>query len=299
MSEFKSGFIAIVGRTNVGKSTLINTIINQKLTIVSDKPQTTRNNIRLIHTTPTCQMVFFDTPGFHKPKTKLSNFMVESSTAAIRDVDIALMVVEEDDKIGRGDQFLLDKLKNAKCPVVLAINKIDKVAKESLLHKIRLFEPYSFISEIVPVSAKTGLNVPELLSVLESLLPYGPKYFPDDMVTDKAERFFVAELIREKILAALREEIPHGIAVDILSMKERKQKNIIDIEAEIYCDKNSHKAIVIGKNGDILKWIGTASRRDIERILGMQANLQLWVKVRPGWRDKDADLRRMGYVPEK
>lgn len=293
--NFKSGFIAVVGRTNVGKSTLLNALIGQKVSIVSDKPQTTRNNIRLIRTTETSQMVFIDTPGFHKPKTKLGTFMVDAAGASVRDVDLVLLLVEEEAFIGKGDRMVLDKLASSGVPVILVINKIDKVPKEELLKKIELFKEFPFLNEIIPISALKSENVDTLVASIESYLPEGPMFFPDDMVTDRAERFLVQELIREKILRFLEQEVPHGVAVEVMSMKERPNGTLTDIDVNIYCERKSHKGILIGKNGEMLKKIGTAARRDIEDMLDAKVNLSLWVKVRDDWRDRPYDLNDLGY----
>ncbi len=296
---FRSGFIAVVGRTNVGKSTLLNALIGQKVSIVSDKPQTTRNNIRLIRTTKTSQMVFIDTPGFHKPKTKLGTYMVDSAGLAVKDVDLVLFLVEEDTQIGRGDQMLLDKLQGIKIPVILVINKIDKIPKEELLAKIELFKEYPFITDIIPLSALKEENIETLIETIEKYLPEGPLFFPEDMVTDRAERFLVQEIIREKILNLLQQEVPHGVAVEVMSMKERPSGTLMDIDVNIYCEKKSHKGILIGKNGSMLKKIGSQARRDIEEMLAIQVNLTLWVKVRDDWRDRSFDLKDLGYIEEK
>ena len=296
--NFKSGFIAVVGRTNVGKSTLLNALIGQKVSIVSDKPQTTRNNIRLIRTTETSQMVFIDTPGFHKPKTKLGTFMVDAAGASVRDVDLVLLLVEEEAFIGKGDRMVLDKLASSGVPVILVINKIDKVPKEELLKKIELFKEFPFLNEIIPISALKSENVDTLVASFESYLPEGPMFFPDDMVTDRAERFLVQELIREKILRFLEQEVPHGVAVEVMSMKERPNGTLTDIDVNIYCERKSHKGILIGKNGEMLKKIGTAARRDIEDMLDAKVNLSLWVKVRDDWRDRPYDLNDLGYTKD-
>ena len=296
--NFKSGFIAVVGRTTVGKSTLLNALIGQKVSIVSDKPQTTRNNIRLIRTTETSQMVFIDTPGFHKPKTKLGTFMVDAAGASVRDVDLVLLLVEEEAFIGKGDRMVLDKLASSGVPVILVINKIDKVPKEELLKKIELFKEFPFLNEIIPISALKSENVDTLVASIESYLPEGPMFFPDDMVTDRAERFLVQELIREKILRFLEQEVPHGVAVEVMSMKERPNGTLTDIDVNIYCERKSHKGILIGKNGEMLKKIGTAARRDIEDMLDAKVNLSLWVKVRDDWRDRPYDLNDLGYTKD-
>ncbi len=294
-NNYKSGFISIIGRTNVGKSTLLNTLIGQKISIISNRPQTTRNNIRCIRTTDTSQMVFIDTPGFHKPKSKLSDYMVEVAGESFKEVDLILFLVEEDLNIGKGDEFLLEKLKNEKTPVVLVINKIDKIKKEDILVKIKLYEKYDLIKDIVPISAFKGENIDTLVNIIEKYLPYGPMYFPEDMVTDRSERFVVSELIREKILRSLKEEIPHGTAVEVMKMKKRDDKEIYDIEANIYTERENHKRIIIGKGGNMLKKIGSESRKEIEQMLDCKVNLKLWVKVKDEWRDKPNILNSLGY----
>lgn len=297
-NNFKSGFIAIVGRTNVGKSTILNSLLNEKLVIMSDKPQTTRNNIRCIYTDEEAQLIFIDTPGLHKPKNKLSNMMVDMVSGSLSNTDVVLFVVENDMHIGRTDKIILDKLTNINKPVILLINKADKLKQDEVLYKIGLYKEYSFIKEILPISALTGKNMESVIPLIKKYLPQGPMYFPEDMITDKPEKFFIAELIREKALLFLQQEIPHGIGVEIISMKERKGKNIIDIEATIYCDRKSHKSIIIGKNGLMLKNIGTKARIDIEKFLDTKVNLQLWIKVREEWRDNSNILKDLGYKDE-
>lgn len=297
-NNFKSGFIAIVGRTNVGKSTILNSLLNEKLVIMSDKPQTTRNNIRCIYTDEEAQLIFIDTPGLHKPKNKLSNMMVDMVSGSLSNTDVVLFVVENDMYIGRTDKIILDKLTNINKPVILLINKADKLKQDEVLYKIGLYKEYSFIKEILPISALTGKNMESVIPLIKKYLPQGPMYFPEDMITDKPEKFFIAELIREKALLFLQQEIPHGIGVEIISMKERKGKNIIDIEATIYCDRKSHKSIIIGKNGLMLKNIGTKARIDIEKFLDTKVNLQLWIKVREEWRDNSNILKDLGYKDE-
>jgi GTP-binding protein Era len=297
-NNFKSGFIAIVGRTNVGKSTILNSLLNEKLVIMSDKPQTTRNNIRCIYTDEEAQLIFIDTPGLHKPKNKLSNMMVDMVSCSLSNTDVVLFVVENDMYIGRTDKIILDKLTNINKPVILLINKADKFKQDEVLYKIGLYKEYSFIKEILPISALTGKNMESVIPLIKKYLPQGPMYFPEDMITDKPEKFFIAELIREKALLFLQQEIPHGIGVEIISMKERKGKNIIDIEATIYCDRKSHKSIIIGKNGLMLKNIGTKARIDIEKFLDTKVNLQLWIKVREEWRDNSNILKDLGYKDE-
>ncbi|MBF7096853.1 GTPase Era [Alkalibacter mobilis] len=296
---FKSGFISIIGRPNVGKSTLLNNILGEKMVIISSKPQTTRNVIRCVHTTDDYQMVFLDTPGIHKPKNKLGNIMVDGATSAMREVDLILFLTDDMKAPGPGDKFILEALKDINIPKILVLNKIDLVKKEEILAKIDIMKEYDYFDEIVPISADRGENVDRLLEIMKKYLPEGPMYFPEDMITEQPEKVIVAELIREKALQSLDEEIPHGIAVEIMSMKERKKGSLIDIEATIYTEKKSHKGIIIGKGGSMLKKIGTKARRDIENLLGTQVNLQLWVKIKEDWRDKDFDLRSFGYNQDK
>lgn len=293
--NFKSGFISVVGRTNVGKSTLLNQLIGQKISIVSNKPQTTRNNIRCIRTTSSSQMVFIDTPGFHKPKSKLSDYMVDVANDSYKEVDVILFLVEEDINIGKGDEFLLEKLRAQKAPVILVINKIDKIPKDEILAKIALYSKYDFIKDIVPISASNGDNIDTLIDTIESYLQQGPLYFPEDMVTDRSERFVISEIIREKTLRLLKDEIPHGIAVEIMTMKKRDNKNLYDIEANIYTERENHKKIIIGKQGSMLKKIGISSRKEIEDMIESKVNLKLWVKVKDEWRDKPLILNNLGY----
>ncbi|NLW70109.1 MAG: GTPase Era [Eubacteriaceae bacterium] len=296
MDNFKSGFIAVAGRTNVGKSTILNALVGQKLSIVSDKPQTTRNIIRMIRTTESSQMIFLDAPGFHKPRTRLGEYMDEAALSSLNDVDLILFVVEEDIAIGPGDRHILQTLEGSSAPVILVINKIDKGPRENVLKKIELYKDYEFIREIVPVSANKNINLDTLIEVIEKYLPLGPRYFPEDMVTDRAERFTVSELIREKMLICLKEEVPHGTAVSIEKMTQRG--NIYDIEAVIYCEKKSHKGIIIGRGGEMLKRIATLARRDLEYLLDMKVNLNVWVKLREDWTDNLSDLKNLGYSGE-
>ncbi|NTW71869.1 MAG: GTPase Era [Eubacteriaceae bacterium] len=297
--NFKSGFISIVGRPNVGKSTLLNNILGEKMVIISSKPQTTRNVIRCVHTTDSAQMIFLDTPGIHKPKNKLGDFMVDGAIKTFKEVDVVLFLTDDPGKPGPGDEFILKAIKEINAPKILVINKVDIMKKEEILQKIDIMQEYSFFDEIVPLSALKGDNVDRLLELIEKHLPEGPQYFPEDTITEQPEKVIVAELIREKALQCLEDEVPHGIAVEIMSMKNRKKSEIIDIEATIYTEKKSHKGIIIGKGGAMLKRIGSRARLDIERLLGTQVNLQLWVKIKEDWRDKDFDLRSFGYSPNK
>lgn len=295
MSEFKSGFISIIGRPNVGKSTLINQIIGEKMAIISSKPQTTRNTIRCIHTTEDYQMIFIDTPGIHKPKNKLGNYMVDVATQTLKEVDVLLVLFDESPYIGPGDEYILNQLKDISTKKIVVINKIDMMTQEQLMNKINTLKEYPQIDEIVPIAAIEGKNVDTLLEVIIKYLPEGPQFFPDDMITEQPEKVIVAELVREKTLQLLRDEVPHGIAVEVITMKERKNNDIYDIDVNIYCERKSHKGIIIGKEGKMLKKIGSLARRDIENLLGCRVNLQLWVKIRPDWRDKEFDLKDLGY----
>ena len=280
---FKSGFVSIVGRPNVGKSTLMNNVVGEKIAIMSDKPQTTRNTIQAVYTDEEAQVVFLDTPGIHKPKNKLGEFMVKSATDAFKNVDLVLFVVDESKKIGPGDRKIIDDLKNIKTPVVLVLNKIDQLNEEELFDLMKMYNAEGVFEQIVPISALKGRNINELLKVIKSHLEEGPQYFPDYMITDQPERVLVSELIREKVLHYIHDEVPHGVAVEIERMKSRKDKEIVDISAVIYCERDSHKGIIIGKNGRKLKGIGKSARADIELLLGSQANLQLWVKVKQNY----------------
>lgn len=293
---FKSGFVSIVGRPNVGKSTLMNNVVGEKIAIMSDKPQTTRNTIQAVYTDEEAQVVFLDTPGIHKPKNKLGEFMVKSATDAFKNVDLVLFVVDESKKIGPGDRKIIADLKNIKTPVVLVLNKIDQLNKEELFDLMKMYNAEGVFEQIVPISALKGRNINELLKVIKSHLEEGPQYFPDYMITDQPERVLVSELIREKVLHYIHDEVPHGVAVEIERMKSRKDKEIVDISAVIYCERDSHKGIIIGKNGRKLKGIGKSARADIELLLGSQANLQLWVKVKENWRNLQNYVSNFGYT---
>ena len=293
---FKSGFVSIVGRPNVGKSTLMNNVVGEKIAIMSDKPQTTRNTIQAVYTDEEAQVVFLDTPGIHKPKNKLGEFMVKSATDAFKNVDLVLFVVDESKKIGPGDRKIIDDLKNIKTPVVLVLNKIDQLNEEELFDLMKMYNAEGVFEQIVPISALKGRNINELLKVIKSHLEEGPQYFPDYMITDQPERVLVSELIREKVLHYIHDEVPHGVAVEIERMKSRKDKEIVDISAVIYCERDSHKGIIIGKNGRKLKGIGKSARADIELLLGSQANLQLLVKVKENWRNLQNYVSNFGYT---
>lgn len=292
-NAFKSGFVTLIGRPNVGKSTLMNCIIGQKIAITSNKPQTTRNRIQTVYTSEEGQIVFLDTPGIHKAKNKLGDYMVTVAEKTLSEVDVILWLVEPSNFIGAGERHIIEQLKKGKTPVILVINKIDTVKKEQLLEYIDTYRKEYDFAEIVPVSALKAENIKELLKCIMKYLPYGPAFYDEDAVTDQPVRQIVAELIREKTLRLLSDEIPHGVAVSIESMKYKK--NIVDIEATIFCERDSHKGIIIGKNGAMLKKIGSMARRDIEDLLEKQANLQLWVKVKKDWRDSDFLLKNFGY----
>lgn len=292
-NAFESGFVTLIGRPNVGKSTLMNCIIGQKIAITSNKPQTTRNRIQTVYTSEEGQIVFLDTPGIHKAKNKLGDYMVTVAEKTLSEVDVILWLVEPSNFIGAGERHIIEQLKKGKTPVILVINKIDTVKKEQLLEYIDTYRKEYDFAEIVPVSALKAENIKELLKCIMKYLPYGPAFYDEDTVTDQPVRQIVAELIREKTLRLLSDEIPHGVAVSIESMKYKK--NIVDIEATIFCERDSHKGIIIGKNGAMLKKIGSMARRDIEELLEKQANLQLWVKVKKDWRDSDFLLKNFGY----
>ncbi len=294
--HFKSGFATLIGRPNVGKSTLMNHLIGQKIAITSSRPQTTRNRIQTVYTSEEGQIVFVDTPGIHKPKNKLGNYMVHIAERALTEVDVILWLVEPTTFIGAGERHIMEQLKKVKTPVILVINKTDKVKKEEVLTFIDAYRKEMDFSEIVPVSALKGDNTDTLISCIMAYLPYGEPFYDEDTVTDQPERQIVAELIREKALRCLEEEIPHGIAVVIESMKFRRK--IADIEATIICERESHKGIIIGKKGAMLKKIGSQARTEIEDMLECRVNLQLWVKVRKGWRDSDLYMKNFGYNPK-
>ncbi len=294
--SFKSGFVSIIGRPNVGKSTLSNRLAGEKISIISSKPQTTRNTIKTIINRGNSQIIFIDTPGIHKPKTKLGEYMVNIAQETMNEVDVVLFLVEAtDDKPGAGDMYIMQQLKSLNTKTFLILNKIDMIKKEQLLERIKRFTDVMDFSAVIPISALNDEGTDIVLNEIEKLLPEGPKYFPDDYITDQPERMIVAELIREKILKLISEEVPHGTGVEVISFKEREGKNLIDIEANIYCEKQTHKGILIGKEGKMLKKIGTLARTEIENLLGAKVNLQLWVKVKSDWRNSDNMLKMLGY----
>ncbi|WP_238860491.1 MULTISPECIES: GTPase Era [unclassified Clostridium] len=291
---FKSGFVTIVGRPNVGKSTLLNYIMGEKLSIVSNKPQTTRNNIQTILTGDDYQMIFVDTPGIHKPKHKLGEYMVNSAKESTKDVDLVLFLTNPDEEIGKGDKFILETLRDKKCPVFLVLNKVDESTQDRVAKSLEMYSKEFKFAEIVPISAIKGKNVDVLVELMKKAMPEGPKYYPDDMITDVQEKFVVSEIIREKALRTLRDEVPHGIAVDIIQMKQN-EIGTYHIEVDLICEKDSHKGIIIGKNGQTLKRIGENSRYELERFLRSKVNLKIWVKVRKEWRDNQLLLKELGY----
>ena len=291
---YKSGFISIIGKPNVGKSTLMNLLIGEKIAIVSSRPQTTRNKVRSILTGEDFQIIFIDTPGLHKPRTKLGSYMVKSAQNALSGMDAVLYLVEPDTEVKQNDEDILAMLPEDTV-VILIINKIDTVKKPDILLTIEAFSRCHDFTEIIPVSALKAENTDVLMDSLIKYIPEGPQYFPADMITDQPERQITAEIIREKALTFLQEEIPHGTAVEIISMKQRRKNDLVDVEATLYCERESHKSIIIGKRGEMLSKIGSAARRDIEKLLGSQINLQIWVKVRKRWRDNDMILRNLGY----
>ena len=294
---FKSGFVTIIGRPNVGKSTLMNQIIGQKIAITSNKPQTTRSRIQTVYTDKNRgQIVFLDTPGIHKAKNRLGRYMVNAAEHTLRDVDVILWLAEPASFIGAGERHIAELLKKTSLPVILVINKIDTLKKkEELLRFMDNYRQVYEFDEIVPASALKGDNVSDVIDMIFKYLPYGPMFYDEDTVTDQPERQIVAEIIREKALHALDEEVPHGIAVTIERMKQRRDKNLPDIEAAIVCERDAHKGILIGKGGVMLKKIGSNARFEIEKMLERQVNLRLWVKVRKNWRDNDLMLKNFGY----
>lgn len=295
---FKSGFITIIGRPNVGKSTLLNYIMGEKLSIVSNKPQTTRNNIQTILTDKEYQLVFVDTPGIHKPRHMLGEYMVKLATDSFKDVDLIIFVANPDVEMGRGDEYILEQLKDINIPVFLVLNKIDESTGERVAETLKNYSAKFAFKEIIPISAANGKNVDKLIELMKENMPEGPQYYPEDMLTDVQERFVVGEIVREKALRLLSEEVPHGIAVDIGSMKQN-DKGVYKIEANLYCEKDSHKGIIIGKEGSMLKKITKYAAQDIEKLLQDKVKLKIWVKVKKEWRDNPFLLNEFGYKKNK
>ena len=294
MNEHKSGFVSIVGRPNVGKSTLLNRIVGQKIAIMSDKAQTTRNKIQGIYTTPESQIVFIDTPGIHKPKHRLGDFMVDSAFSAFREVDVILFMVNIAEKRGPGDNFIMERLKTVKSPVFLVLNKIDKIHPDQLLPIIEDYRSLVDFEQVIPISAADGNNVETLLSEVTKYLPEGPQFYPDDQVTDHPEYFIVSELIREKVLELTREEVPHSVAVVVESM-QRNELGKVQVHAAIIVERSSQKGIIIGHKGGALKKVGMQSREDLEKFFGKQIHIELYVKVNKDWRNSAYQLKRFGY----
>lgn len=292
---YKSGFVTVIGRPNVGKSTLLNQIIGEKISIISDKPQTTRNKIQMVYTEEECQIVFLDTPGIQMPKNHLGEYMLKLSKSTLEEVDIIAFMVDESEKTGKLDSYIINQLKEVSTPIILIINKTDKISEEELNSLIDKYESMSMFEDVIGISALNNDNLDRLIHKLKEMIPEGPQYFPEDMVTDQPERFIISELIREKALMNLEEEIPHGIMVEIEKINSREDKDLLDIYATIHCEKKSHKGIIIGKNGRMLKMIGQSAREDIENLMGSKINLQLWVKITENWRDKENRLKYFGY----
>ncbi|UOF92864.1 GTPase Era [Fodinisporobacter ferrooxydans] len=295
-NRFKSGFIAIVGRPNVGKSTLLNTIVGQKIAIMSDKPQTTRNRIMGILTNQQMQGIFLDTPGIHKPHSKLGNYMVKIAENTLGEVDLVVFITDVSEGYGGGDEYIIEMLKRVRTKVILVLNKTDLAPPEKVLAAIDFYKDLYPFAEIIPASALKGQNIDRFLQIIGEYLPEGPMYYPGDQVTDHPERFIAAELIREKVLHLTREEIPHSVAVVVEQMESREEKSMVYIHALIYTERDSQKAILIGKQGELLKKIGQLARRDIERLLGSKVYLELWIKVKKDWRNQERLLRNFGFT---
>lgn len=298
MTEHKSGFVSIIGRPNVGKSTFMNRVIGHKIAIMSDKAQTTRNKIQGVMTREDAQIIFLDTPGIHKPKHKLGDYMMRVAKNTLSEIDAIMFMVNVNEDIGRGDEYIMEMLKNVKTPVFLVLNKIDLVHPDALMPKIEKYKTYMDFTEIVPISALEGLNVDHFIDVLKDYLPEGPKYYPDDQISDHPEQFVVGEIIREKILHLTSEEIPHAIGVNVDRMIKESEERV-RIEATIFVERDSQKGIVIGKGGKKLKEVGKRARRDIEMLLGSKVYIELWVKVQKDWRNKVNFIRQMGYVEDQ
>lgn len=298
-NTYKSGFVALIGRPNVGKSTLMNYVIGQKVAIMSDKPQTTRNQIRGVYTSEEGQVIFLDTPGIHKPHSKLGEWLVKTAQDALDEVDLILFLIDAKEGMGPGDRFIIEQLKKVETPVFLVVNKIDQVHPDDLLPLIDQYRTLHSFKEVVPISALQGNNTSTLIQLIMNELPEGPQYYPADQVTDHPEYFIVGELIREKVLQLTREEIPHSVAVVVEEMKKREGRDLIDIRATIFTERSSQKGILIGKKGILLKEVGKLAREEMERLLGSKIFLDLWVKVKKDWRNEAMMLRQFGYQDEK
>lgn len=298
MTEHRSGFVSIIGRPNVGKSTFVNRVIGHKIAIMSDKAQTTRNKIQGVMTRDDAQIIFIDTPGIHKPKHKLGDYMMRVAKNTLSEIDAIMFMVNVNEDIGRGDEYIMEMLKNVKTPIFLVLNKIDLVHPDTLMPKIEQYQSYMDFTDIIPISALEGLNVDHFIDVLKSFLPEGPKYYPDNQISDHPEQFVVSEIIREKILHLTSEEIPHAIGVNVDRMI-KEDEDRVRIETTIYVERDSQKGIVIGKGGKKLKEVGKRARRDIEMLLGSKVYLELWVKVQRDWRNKVNFIRQIGYVEDQ
>ncbi len=294
-SKFKSGFVSIIGRPNVGKSTLLNQLIGEKIAIMSNKPQTTRNQIKAIYNDEEAQIIFVDTPGMQDPRNKLGRYMLKSSEESMKGTDIILFVVDESDFIGKADSKIIEKIKFRKESKILVINKVDKLTNEKLMKIVTMYDDKKIFDEIIPVSALKGTNKNRVVEVIKKYLTYGPQFFPEDMITDQPERVLISEIIREKILHYTEEEIPHGTMVQIESIKKREDKELVDIAAVIYCERENHKSMIIGKGGRKIKGIGSSARKELEEKLGMKVNLEIWVKVKANWRDNENYIRNFGF----
>lgn len=294
-NKFKSGFVSIIGRPNVGKSTLLNQLIGEKIAIMSNKPQTTRNQIKAIYNDDESQIIFVDTPGMQDPRNKLGRYMLKSSEESMKGTDIILFVVDESDFIGKADSKIIEKIKFRKESKILVINKVDKLTNEKLMKIVTMYDEKKIFDEIIPVSALKGTNKNRVVEVIKKYLTYGPQFFPEDMITDQPERVLISEIIREKILHYTEEEIPHGTMVQIESIKKREDKELIDISAVIYCERENHKSMIIGKAGRKIKGIGSSARKELEEKLGMKVNLEIWVKVKANWRDNENYIRNFGF----
>jgi GTP-binding protein Era len=297
--EFKSGFISIIGRPNVGKSTFMNKVLGQKVAIMSDKPQTTRNKVQGVYTNEHSQMIFIDTPGIHKPKHQLGEHMMRVARNTLRETEVILFIINAAEEIGRGDEYIIEMLKHTDTPTILVLNKIDLVHPDDLMKQIDVYKDKLSFSDIVPISALQGNNIERLLGVIEGHLPEGPMYYPEDRITDHPEHFIVGELIREKALHLTSQEIPHAIGVEVERMKAEGDGEKVHVQATIYVERDSQKGMVIGKGGKMLKEIGKRARLDIENLLGSKVYLELWVKVQKDWRNKSSFIRNLGYRDEE
>lgn len=292
---YKSGFVTVIGRPNVGKSTLLNQIIGEKISIISDKPQTTRNKIQLVYTEENVQIVFLDTPGIQTPKNVLGEYMLKVSKSTLNEVDVITFMVDNSMAIGKQDKGIIEQLIEVETPIILLINKIDQLTKEEIDYLINKYKSMNMFEYIIPISAIQNKNIDLYINALKKMLPEGPQYYPDDMITDQPERMIISEIVREKALNNLEEEIPHGIYVEVQEIKARENKNLLDVYVNLYCEKESHKGMIIGRNGRMLKKIGTEARNDIEKLMDTKVNLKIWVKVEKNWRDKVDKVKYFGY----